>query len=454
MLLVSVPDSCYANQEPFHDLRRQFATSAGVLQFNIPELRVGTLDSLMILDEELAKVDVMAEQSINKLQRQYDELNESEEGGAEADDELNRLLVKGENPKDYLQQFVWDEARYSHNRRLNELVKMIQQGIGKIDDDLKMLGQDYNETKQLLSGLLRKRSANLMVADLKDVLTKEACMKSVGQTPDQIFRETAFTQPVAVVVPAASAEEFKATYWKLCGEGVTLKDGSAFSPAVPGSALEILRDEDGYVLFRVSLLKGLSKPAAVDEDSEPVETKEGAEAEAEAAEKPAAKPAKDFLTLFSDACRMNRYAVKQFSLDDDEEEDEEGEDEGEQTLDSAIAKARAERDGQKQYLKRRCTPYFEDVYVAWIHIKAIRVFVESVLRYGVPPQYTAALIVPYHGKHMRKIRQTLASTYSSLDRQEASKLAVSEDVQRILGTTGSSTEYLPYISLGVSFLNE
>lgn len=483
MLLVSVPAAQYdTNTEPFADVARQLTNAAVLRQFNIPELRVGTLDSLMILDEELAKVDILAEQSINKLQRQYDDLEEAdrEAGGAsleDGNDGESGLLVQGVSPRDFLEQFAWDEARYSHSRRLNELVKMIQQSIGKIDDDMKALGQDYNETKQHLSSLLRKRSANLMVADLKDVLTKEVCLTSHGQTPQELFKVSSFMQAVPIVVPANLAEEFLASYWKLCDNVVSLRDGTSFSPVVPNSAVEVMRDDDGYVLFRVFVLKGVVKASATEEaeaEAEAVAAAAAAQAaakEAEAAEAgddeeapaeggatkedapaPVEQKQKTFLEVFSDACRQNRYLVKEydpFALDEDEDADDA---EGEVTLDAEIAKLQAERDAQKIYLMRRCIPYFEDVYVAWIHIKAIRVFVESVLRYGVPPQYHAGLLIPSNVKHMRKIRQVLEKTYRGLDRMDASNLNVSEDVQRILGQS-SSANYLPYINIGVSFLD-
>ena len=34
---------------------------------------------------------------------------------------------------------------------------------------------------------------------------------------------------------------------------------------------------------------------------------------------------------------------------------------------------------------------FSECYGGWIHLKAIRVFVESILRYGLPPNFVAML---------------------------------------------------------------
>lgn len=474
MLLVSVPTSAYDTfAEPFADVRTKLVGAATMTGFSIPELRVGTLDSLMILDEELAKVDVLAEQSIIKIQRQFNELT-ADVAGQGGD---NKLLVKGTTPIEYLEAFAWDEARYSHSRRLNELVKMIQQSVGKIDDDMKTLGQDFNETKQQLAGLQRKRAANLMVADLRDVLTKDACLQQTGQTPDEIFKETTFLQPAAVIVPVSQEEEFRTTYERLSDGIVSLKDGTKFSPVVPGSLFEIMRDTDGYILYRVFLLKGTmpeGSQAGADGGGgggdgeaggdgggggggggggEKEGAKDGATAPpAAAAARNYAQESrpKDFFTHFADSCRSHRFLVKKYEphvveRDSGEEAD------ADNSLDAQIAHIKAERDRQMQYLKRRCTPYFEDVYVAWIHIKAIRVFVESVLRYGVPPQFHSVLVVPKAAVQMRKIRQVLEKSFGGLDTMNASKLAVSEDVQRVLGGT-SSAEYLPYVNVAINFL--
>lgn len=57
---------------------------------------------------------------------------------------------------------------------------------------------------------------------------------------------------------------------------------------------------------------------------------------------------------------------------------------------------------------------FSETFIAWIHVKALRLFVESVLRYGLPVNFLAVLIFP-NKKQTRKLRETLNSLYSHLD---------------------------------------
>ena len=51
-------------------------------------------------------------------------------------------------------------------------------------------------------------------------------------------------------------------------------------------------------------------------------------------------------------------------------------------------------------------------FSAWIHICAIRLFVESILRYGLPPKFLAALMKP-NQKSTARLRKVLASLFGN-----------------------------------------
>jgi len=55
------------------------------------------------------------------------------------------------------------------------------------------------------------------------------------------------------------------------------------------------------------------------------------------------------------------------------------------------------RDETKKELLTHCQSCFSEIFLNWIHLKAIRVFVESILRYGLPPNF-ATFLVRSHGK--------------------------------------------------------
>ena len=57
-------------------------------------------------------------------------------------------------------------------------------------------------------------------------------------------------------------------------------------------------------------------------------------------------------------------------------------------------------------------------FSAWIHICAIRLFTESILRYGVPPQFLTALVKP-NAKAATKLRKLLAAMFASQSKQSS-----------------------------------
>lgn len=57
----------------------------------------------------------------------------------------------------------------------------------------------------------------------------------------------------------------------------------------------------------------------------------------------------------------------------------------------ALEQLQVEVDGMKSGLTRWCKTHYGEAFVAWMHIQVIRVFVESVLRYGLPVDFTAVL---------------------------------------------------------------
>jgi V-type H+-transporting ATPase subunit C len=92
---------------------------------------------------------------------------------------------------------------------------------------------------------------------------------------------------------------------------------------------------------------------------------------------------------FLKACREKRDVLRDFKWDSS------------QSPKSAMAREQlqVEVDGiMKSALMRWCKTHYGDAFVAWMHIKVIRVFVESVLRYGLPVDFTAVLYKVHGGK--------------------------------------------------------
>jgi V-type H+-transporting ATPase subunit C len=99
---------------------------------------VGTLDSLMALSDDLAKVNQAVEGTVNKVRRQLVEL----QAGVAPEDRAD-VWVEGQTPEGYLQRFVWNEAKYPSRRPLKDIVSSIMDNVQKLDDDLKVGAQAW-----------------------------------------------------------------------------------------------------------------------------------------------------------------------------------------------------------------------------------------------------------------------------------------------------------------------
>jgi len=77
-------------------------------RFNVPELRVGTLDSLLALSDDLVKVSALVEATATKIQRQVIDLA-AIEGATE------ELTVDGISAERFLTAFTWKATRRSRS---------------------------------------------------------------------------------------------------------------------------------------------------------------------------------------------------------------------------------------------------------------------------------------------------------------------------------------------------
>lgn len=86
------------------------------------------------------------------------------------------------------------------------------------------------------------------------------------------------------------------------------------------------------------------------------------------------------------------------------------------------------------------TTYAES-FRAWMHLKAIRVFVESVLRYGLPPTFQAMLIKP--GKNEDKVRRALGELYAHLGS------GMEQGGGEEAGAAAGAAKFYPYVDIDV-----
>lgn len=96
-------------------------------RFELPmSFRVGGLDKLMELSDDLARIDVHVEGVVNKIRRQ-------------ASDVMNEPLTVNNRPvTSYVTTFSWDEARFPLHKHLKEIVDELTTSVTSVDDELKV----------------------------------------------------------------------------------------------------------------------------------------------------------------------------------------------------------------------------------------------------------------------------------------------------------------------------
>jgi len=343
---------------------------AEMFKFEVPSLMVGTLDSLMTLSDDLGKTDGVVESIVRKIEKTSHDLGV---GGKRTD-----LTVGGVPAPRYIQQFAWDYAKYPNRRPLKELVSLIGGGVSAVDEELKQLSLSYGDKQIALQEAKRKKGGNLIVGDLNDILT-DSIMRKIT------VHDTDYLKSVFVAIPKVAKENFEKGIEEIGGNivgyggpdwmrdsrnlGEPVKFGQLVdrhrkrgTPVVPGS-LQLVHQDSDSLLYTVTILKSQYEAGYYEGDEFQAGTKV------------------DFLEEFTKACRENRYIIRDFTYDP-----------GQSSRNSmALEQLQVEVDGMRSGLTRWCKTHYGEAFVAWMHIKVIRVFVESVLRYGLPVDFTAVL---------------------------------------------------------------
>lgn len=137
---------------------------------------------------------------------------------------------------------------------------------------------------------------------------------------------------------------------------------------------------------------------------------------------------------FKQAAREHKFIVRDFAFDESE-----------------IEKERSERDAlgadvkkQTLMLVRWIKTNFSEAFVAWVHIKALRTFVESVLRFGLPVNFVSFAVLPTK-KSEKKVRDILDSSFAHLVGRGGS-----ETMDDPMLIQSGQSEYYPYVYFPLS----
>jgi len=347
---------------------------ARVVWFRVPgaDLRVGTLDLLMSLSDDLSKMDTVAEGAVWKIYRQLLEL------------QPGVPTIQGVDVATYaFKQFDWDEAKFQVKTPLRELCESIASRIGGLDEELKAKMSEYNAVKGALTASERKAQGNLMVRGLTDIVREE----DLRGTDESDWMST-----MLVVVPKNGLREFVTCYESVC------------PMVVPRSAKKLAEDAE-FVLFAVVVFK---------------------------------KTQAEFIA----AAREKRWTIRDFSFEPDKLAMEH----------AKKAQDTAEEHRLKRLLTNWCQINFAEAFMMLMHLKAVRVFVESVLRFGLAssqpqlhcgggPNFTAFLLQPRKGKE-EALHKALCAAYGG-------GVAANFEAEEEAAVPGATGEFYPYVFVPV-----
>ncbi|NXY65601.1 VATC1 ATPase, partial [Callaeas wilsoni] len=372
--LISAPGekTCQQTWEKLHAATTKHNNLSTNSKFNIPDLKVGTLDVLVGLSDELAKLDAFVESVVKKVaQYMADVLEDSKDKVQE------NLLANGGKvhpsqihlPGLLEQQWQAEHKFYSSSLYTVPFL-FIFKGVNQIDNDLKARASAYNNLKGNLQNLERKNAGSLLTRSLADIVKKE-----------DFVLDSEYLVTLLVIVPKLNYNDWVKQYETLA------------EMVVPRSSNVLFEDQDSY-LCNVTLFR-----KAVDD--------------------------------FKHKAREYKFMVRDFQYNEEEMKADKEE------------MNRLSTDKKKQFgpLVRWLKVNFSEAFIAWIHVKALRVFVESVLRYGLPVNFQAMLLQP-NKKTMKKLREVLYDLYKHLD---SSAAAIIDATMDIPGLNLSQQEYYPYV---------
>lgn len=348
-----------------------------VFKFPIPELKVGTLDTLVALAEDLGKLDVFVESIARKIAQYFGEVLEDQK------DKLKELLLVHREPLSHaVTKFQWDNAKYPIKHSLRSITDSVAKNVTQIDGDLKLKSQAYNALRSNIQNIERKSTGSLVTRSLTEIVKKE-----------DVVQESEYLVTLIVVVPSASQKDWFAKYERLS------------DMVVPRSSSLIFEDNENALVTATVFAK------VVDE--------------------------------FKLHCRENKFIVRDFSYSDADV----------QTGKTELIKLLTEKKKQFALIVRWLKVNFSEAFSSWMHVKALRTYVESVLRFGLPVNFQAMVLAPPR-KQQKKLKEVLNQHYAYLE-TGATKNS-KHDMVEIPGINMSMADYFPYVffKVGVDMVEQ
>ena len=237
-----------------------------------------------------------------------------------------------------LKRWKWNETMFTSNRSVDDMFRNLVGEVNRSEEDLRTASAEFTEHATRLQNLRRKNEGTLLVRSLDQVGSKMALVRSLtdykgnqaSKTP--IYVDTAHLTTILVVVKNTDAEGFEKNY--------DLKS----TYVVPNSCQKLEKDND-YTCYAVTLMR-------------------------------------TNLDDYKTATKEKGWHIREFKYNPTMREDMKKE--ASDTIKDYLTQCEQYKDLLESKFSHLCS--------VWLHLKALRIFVESKLLYGIPTEFRSYLV--------------------------------------------------------------
>lgn len=410
-----LPEGCPSNQN-LRQVISGHVQNLGILKdFPIDEkmARFVSTDQLISIADDLVKLDNTSFGFLQRFSRSINDLakklkSDSEKGWDDllvSNNDNETVDTRVENPEqvvvipdgqqerllnidDFLEQWQWDLCTITVGKKddaINNYISYFQAEINKIDEELRVMNNNFTEATNKITAIRRRNEGSLLVRNLDEIGSRMKLVENLVDyrgnkaAKENIYVKTRNISTVLLVVKRGQIKELKETY-------------EFDDYIVPGSLQEIPEPDNEYAIFSVSCLT-----AKIDD--------------------------------LKAACTQKSWHVREFKYN--QRMREELAEESKQAVQEYI-------DECKRY-SNRLSNAFSQMAICWSAIKALRIFVESILLYGIKSQFSVFLIKATT-KNISKIHKELQKSFHDETQDDPV-----DDPNDIEG------EYHSYVSFQVNF---
>jgi len=403
--LISVPELGHLTRNL---AQNNLSESVKLSNFLIPKdsFRIGTLDQLVGLNDELDRIESTSEQMARRLAsflfgviNGNEHVDRSERNEQDKNEAIARLMenLKLNQNRDYLHDYVktfrWDAAKYPiKGRLLKEVLNELAENVYKTEQAFKKRSTEYNNINRDLGAILKKQTGSLLTRDLTSVVDRKK----------HLVQNSEYLETLVVAVPTSQKPDWLKTY-------ETLADY-----VVPRSSVEVVSDPD-YTLFTVTLFQ-----RCIDE--------------------------------FKTNCAKKKFTIRDVGKMFAQTSGSAGSDQNNNELSSEALLKKLRKDKARQFpiLVKWLQLNYRDCVSIMMHLKSLKCFIESVLRYGLPVKFDSIIIQPPN-KAVGKLKMVLDETYKAIDRSGSASQAFGDsNASNLEGvsagiTSELSADYRPYV---------